>query len=270
MKLFGFYISAHDWRHKYEVANARANRNAHNATQYEQAWNETRKELTKTVEQMEAARHTREREIKELKKALQFEKDVNAVTNSNREGERKKYDEEISDLKKRILQLKEQRSVLEAEIIECREKEGRRKDEEYKSLCHDYRVIIAKKEEKITALQDYIAEMEKQIEGLKHELTATTGKIPNRDQVLHDQQQRISELEEACDKLIDENTEYSTKNENLRLQISTQKELLVELQMELDTYKERHEHKKGLKMARQQRYRENKRNKAEIQQENKK
>lgn len=244
MKLFGFHISAHDWRHKYEVANARANRNAHNATQYEQACREARKELTKTNEQMEAARLTHERQLKELrieraetmkklkeaKKAVEFEKDVNAVTNSNREVERQEYEERIKAFKEKL-------------------------------NAHD---------EKVGALNDYIAELEKQIEGLKHELTATTGKIPNRDQVLLELQKRVAELETACDKLIDENTEYSTKNENLRLQISTQKELLVELQMELDTYKERHEHKKELKMARQQRYRENKRNKAEIKQESKK
>lgn len=105
--------------------------------------------------------------------------------------------------------------------------------------------------EKVSELHDYIEELEKQVYNLKAENTKLT-KEPS---------QQIKALEEACDNLIEENHEYSAKIDTLRMQNASQRELLVELQAELDTYKQRHEHKKELKTARQQRYRENQRNK---------
>lgn len=179
-------------------------------TDWMQRYNSVAEDLNKALIDVQVLK----KNLKEAKTAIQFEKDVNSVTNENRKTERKEHEERIACLKNLITDT----------------------DNKHK--------------EKEEALQDYIEQLEKQVDGLKNELTRTTGKIPSRDEVIVKQEWRIAELEEACDKLIDENNEYSSENEKMRIQITAQKQLLVELQIELDALRKRDRHKKNLANAR--------------------
>lgn len=225
MKLFGFYISNRDWRTEAIAQTTRADRAEAEAAKITNAWRQSRDELAR-----ERSRHDK--------------------TIAQMEAARKTHEVEAAAQESRILELEIQREAVEFELqaFQKREKRLLEEIEAYKTMAND-------KDKKICVLNDYIEELEKANEVLKNA-------IPPEAQELEKLQINVKSLEQACDNLIDENHEYSTQNDALRIQLGAQRKLLVELQTELETYKKRHEHKVELQRARQKKYKASKKAKA--------